>query len=183
MFKLHYIPNAICVVRILMVAPIVWCLLDGQYRLALLLIVLAGFSDALDGFLARRYGWRTRLGGVLDPAADKLLMFSVFLTLTWVGLVPLWFAFVVIGRDLVIVGGSLAYQLFVGPFHGSPTRISKLNSVLQILFVVLVLTHASFAQPPIVAIRVVGALVLLTVALSITQYIATGVGHARARQT
>ncbi|MGB5285665.1 MAG: CDP-alcohol phosphatidyltransferase family protein, partial [Polyangiales bacterium] len=83
-----YIPNAICIVRIILVAPIVWSLLEVRYGLALGLILMAGLSDALDGFLARRFDWRTRLGGLLDPAADKLLMFAAYDTLAVIGLVP-----------------------------------------------------------------------------------------------
>ena len=98
--KLKYIPNMICVVRILLVAPIVTYLAEERYGLALILILIAGLSDALDGYLARRFDWRTRLGGLLDPAADKLLMFSVFVTLTWMGWVPVWFTAIVVGRDV-----------------------------------------------------------------------------------
>ena len=97
--KLKYIPNMICIARIILVAPIVWSLFEERYALALGLILIAGFSDALDGYLARRFDWRTRLGGLLDPAADKFLMFAAFVTLAWVGLCPAWFSAVVVGRD------------------------------------------------------------------------------------
>lgn len=177
--KPRYIPNAICVLRILMVAPIVWCLLNARYPLALLLIVIAGLSDALDGYLARRFDWRTRLGGVLDPAADKFLMVSAFLTLTWIGIVPAWFTAIVVGRDVIIMGGSLLYQLRVGPFHGEPSGVSKLNTVLQILFVVFVLTHEWMGQPPRVVLTVLGALVLVTIVISVSQYVVTGFTRAR----
>ena len=109
--KPRHIPNAICVVRIILVVPIVRYLLEERYGLALVLILVAGLSDALDGYLARRFDWRTRLGGLLDPAADKLLMFSVFVTLTWMGWVPIWFTVVVVARDVMIVVGTLVYQV------------------------------------------------------------------------
>ena len=86
--NLSWLPNAICIVRIVLVGPIVWALLDGRYLLALLLIVTAGLSDGVDGFLARYFDWRTRLGSLLDPTADKLLLVSVFVTMTYIGLVP-----------------------------------------------------------------------------------------------
>jgi len=180
----RHIPNAICVVRIVLVAPIVWSLVEGRYGLALGLILVAGLSDALDGFLARRFEWRTRLGSLLDPAADKLLMFATYVTLSWLGWVPIWFTAVVVGRDLVIIGGSLAYQLTVAPVYGSPTLASKLNSVLQIAFALLTITHAWQGWPSTVLLQVLGAAILLTVAISLTQYVARGLrGHAPPRKT
>jgi cardiolipin synthase len=166
-----------------LVAPIVWALLRGRYPLALGLIVVAGLSDALDGYLARRFDWRTRLGGLLDPAADKLLVASVFVTLTWLGLVPAWFTAVVLGRDLLIVGGTVAHLLWVAPIHGEPTGTSKLNTVLQILFLVLTVTHAWLSWPRVVWLQILGAAVLATIAISAVQYVSTGLSRARqARQ-
>lgn len=177
--KLKYIPNMICVARILLVAPIVWSLLEGRYGLALSLIAIAGLSDALDGYLARRFDWRTRLGGLLDPAADKLLMFAAFVTLAWIGLVPVWFSAIVVGRDIIIISGTIVYQLTVAPVHGEPTGASKLNTVLQILFVLLVITHAWRAHPSMLALQLLGAAILVTIAVSIAQYVTTGFTRAR----
>ena len=84
------IPNALCVLRMLLVAPVVWLLLAGEYAWVLVVFFLAGFTDGLDGFLAKRFDWRSRLGGILDPLADKLLMVSSYLTLGWLGLIPSW---------------------------------------------------------------------------------------------
>ena len=179
--NLKYIPNAICIARIILVAPIVWSLFEGRYGLALGLILLAGFSDALDGYLARRFDWRTRLGGLLDPAADKLLMFAAYVSLAWIGWVPVWFSAIVIGRDLVIIAGTIIYQVYVAPVHGEPTGASKLNTVLQILFVLLTITHAWLGQPPMLVLRVLGAAILLTIAISTVQYVSTGVTRARAK--
>jgi cardiolipin synthase len=177
--KLKYIPNLICVARILLIAPIVWALLDGRYGLALFLILIAGLSDALDGYLARRFDWRTRLGGLLDPAADKLLMFASFVTLTWIGWVPVWFTAIVIGRDIIIIGGTVVYQLTVAPVHGEPTGASKLNTVLQILFVWLTVAHAWVGWPPMAALQLLGAAILVTIAISTVQYVTTGFSRAR----
>jgi len=178
-----YIPNAICIVRIILVAPIVWSLLEGRYGLALGLILIAGLSDALDGFLARRFDWRTRLGGLLDPAADKLLMFAAYVTLAVIGLVPVWFSAVVVGRDLVIITGTIVYQVYVAPVHGEPTSASKLNTVLQILFVLLTISHAWRGQPPMLALRVLGAAILVTITISTVQYVTTGLSRAREKQS
>jgi cardiolipin synthase len=190
--KLKYIPNIICIARIILVAPIVWSLFNGRYGLALGLILIAGLSDALDGYLARRFDWRTRLGGLLDPAADKLLMFAVFVTLTWIGLVPIWFTAIVIGRDVVIIGGAIVYQLTVAPIHGEPTGASKLNTVFQILFILFTITQAWLGQPPTIVLQVLGAAILVTIAISTVQYVTTGInrrqearkrGHAPPPQT
>ncbi len=177
--KLKYIPNMICVARIILVAPIVWALLQHRYGLALGLTLLAGLSDALDGYLARRFDWRTRLGGLLDPAADKLLMFASFVTLTWMGWVPVWFAAIVIGRDILIIGGTLVYQLTVAPVHGEPTRASKLNTVLQISFIWLTIIHAWLGWPPEVVLKLLGAAILVTIAISTVQYVTTGLSRRR----
>lgn len=177
--KLKYIPNAICIVRIILVAPIVWCVLEERYGLALTLILVAGLSDALDGFLARRFDWRTRLGGLLDPAADKLLMFAVFVSLTWLGWVPMWFTAVVIGRDVIIILGTIVYQMTVEPVEGEPTKASKLNTVLQILFLLLTVNHAWTGWPPEIALQVVGAAILVTIVISTVQYVTTGMTRLR----
>ncbi len=180
--KLKYIPNMICVARIILVGPIVWSLLQGRYGLALGMILVAGLSDALDGYLARRFDWRTRLGGLLDPAADKLLMFASFVTLTWIGLVPPWFTAIVVGRDVVIIGGTTFYQLFVAPLHGEPTGASKLNTVLQILFILLTISHAWLAQPPQIVLHALAAAILVTIAVSTAQYVTTGIRRTRQRE-
>lgn len=177
--KPRYIPNAICVVRIVLVAPIVWYLLKGRYGLALILILVAGLSDALDGFLARRFDWRTRLGGLLDPAADKLLMFAVFVTLTWLGWVPIWFTAIVIGRDVIIILGTVVYQVMVAPVHGEPTTASKLNTVLQILFLLLAVNHAWLGWPPEGVLQVLGVAILVTIVVSTVQYVTTGIRRLR----
>ncbi len=174
-----YIPNAICIVRIILVAPIVWSLLEGRYGLALGLILIAGLSDALDGFLARRFDWRTRLGGLLDPAADKLLMFSAYVTLAVIGWVPFWFSAIVVGRDIIIITGTIVYQLRVAPIHGEPTGVSKLNTFLQILFVLLTISHAWRGQPPMLALEILGAAILVTIIVSTIQYVTTGLTRLR----
>ena len=177
--KLKYIPNLICIGRIILVVPIVWALLRHEYGLGLLLIVIAGLSDALDGFLARRFDWRTRLGGLLDPAADKLLMFSCFVTLTWMGWVPVWFTALVIGRDIIIIAGTIVYQLLVEPVHGEPTAASKLNTVFQIMFILLTIGHAWLGWPSMFVVKVLGAAILVTIAISTVQYVTTGFKRLR----
>jgi cardiolipin synthase len=169
--SLRWLPNAICVVRILLVYPIVSFLLAGQYELTLILIVVAGASDGLDGFLAKTFDWRTRLGGLLDPIADKLLVTSVFLTLTYLGSVPIGLAVVVVLRDVVIVLGAVVYQVLIAPVRARPTRISKLNTACQLAFMVFTLTQLAFGWPPAISLMVLGAAVVFTSITSGMNYV------------
>ena len=144
---LRWLPNAISLGRIALVPMVFGALLDARYTLALLLFVAAGGSDGLDGFLARSFGWHTELGALLDPIADKLLLIATFAALASSGLVPLWFAALVIARDLVILCGAIAYHFIVGGLEGRPTLISKLNTLLLLLLVLMVLARASGVLP------------------------------------
>lgn len=175
----HWLPNAISMLRIALVPPIVWLLSTGQYAAALVLFALAGFSDGVDGWLAKRYGWHSRLGALLDPAADKLLIAGVFTLLVLGELIPLWLGIIVILRDVVIVGGATAYNFLVRPVQGHPTRISKLNTALELLFVVFVLGNAAFSWPPRISVTVLGAAVFVTVVVSGIDYVLSWSRHAR----
>lgn len=138
------IPNYISVLRALAVAPIIGLLLHRQFDWALAAFVLAGLSDGLDGWLAARFGWRTALGGILDPLADKLLLVGSFLALWWIGLTPGWLLVLVLLRDVVIVAGATAYHFRVAPLRAAPTRLSKLNTVVQLAYVCGIITVAAF---------------------------------------
>jgi cardiolipin synthase len=171
--SLRWLPNAICVLRIVLVVPFVVALLRREYGLALVLIVVAGGSDALDGYLAKTFGWRTRLGSLLDPAADKLLLTSAFLALTYLGLVPFALAAIVVGRDLLIVVGATAYQFLFGRLEGQPTFVSKLNTACQLSFVLLTIVREAFTWPPRILLLVFGALVVATSVISGLNYVMT----------
>ena len=178
--SLSWLPNAISLMRIALIAPILILMLDGDFAWALGLFVLAGFSDGVDGYLAVRFGWTTRLGGLLDPAADKLLITGMFITLAYTQQIPVWLAVVVILRDVVIVAGATAYNFIVKPVPGEPTRISKLNTALQMLFVLFVLSRAGFNWPDKLTITVLGAAVLVTVVISGVDYVWSWSRRARA---
>ena len=140
---MRFIPNLISILRILLVIPTVYLLSNNQYSYALLLFFIAGLSDGLDGFLARRFGWTTRLGSFLDPMGDKLLMTASYFMLGWLGHLPVWLVAIVIGRDLVIVAGALAYRLLVQDITMRPLIISKINTAAQIFLVLLMLYSLS----------------------------------------
>jgi cardiolipin synthase (CMP-forming) len=129
------LPNAITLCRIALALPIAMLIRAGDYRLALLWLLLAAMTDVLDGFLARRFGWQTPLGGMLDPLADKLLLAACFVGLWQAQAVPGWLLLLVLGRDLVIVAGALLYRALIGPVAAAPTLAGKINTALQILFV------------------------------------------------
>lgn len=178
--NLSWIPNAICIVRILLIVPLVAALLSGAYTTALILIVVAGLSDGLDGFLARTFDWRTRLGSLLDPAADKLLVVSALLTLTRLEFVPLGLAVIVVLRDVVIVSGALMYQRVAGKLEGEPTLISKLNTLFQLIFIVLTIASAQWGQPGAGLLTLLGATVVFTSITSGLNYVLIWSRRARA---
>jgi len=177
--RLAQIPNAICVLRILLVVPLVIALFGGDYRQALVLIVIAGVSDGVDGFLAKHFGWQSRLGSLLDPAADKLLLVSTIVSLTMLDLVPIGVTAIVILRDIVIVCGALAYLRLAGTLTGEPTPISKLNTLAQLLFVIATIMQAAWQRPGTEWLIAFGALVVFTSITSGLSYVLIWSGRAR----
>lgn len=167
------LPNVLSALRLLLIAPIVVALARRHLQTTLILFLVASASDAADGFLARRFGWQTPLGAVLDPLADKLLVAALFVALATMGCVPSWLTAAVVGRDLLIVGGGLAYRFWIGPVGMRPTAISKLNTLCQLSFLALVVAQLQFQGiPPWIGI-VLGALVFVTVVISGLDYVLT----------
>jgi len=164
------IPNLICFARIVLVIPIIRLLWQEQFLLSLLLILVAGLSDILDGYLAKKNNWRSYLGAVLDPVADKILLVSLFLTLQSMDLIPLWLTLTVILRDLMIVFGLCLYRYFVGVPQPKPTRISKFNTLLQLAFIILVILAQGIQFPFAILSMVCGSLVFVTSILSGLDY-------------
>ena len=177
--SLSWLPNAISLLRIALVAPILMLILQADYVLALALFVIAGVSDGVDGYIAKRFDWHSRLGSLLDPIADKLLVAGTFVTLVYMGLAPFWLAAVVILRDAVIVIGVFVYSLVVGPVDGEPSRVSKLNTALELLFIFFALARAGFDWPAEIALTVLGAAILVTVVVSGVDYVWSWTRRAR----
>lgn len=173
----------LCIGRIVLTLPVAWAILDGRYPLAMLLFFIAGFTDGLDGFLAKRFSWQSRLGGLLDPAADKLLLVTAFVTLWMAGYVPDWLLAAVVTRDLVIVLGAGLYQWRVGNFVAEPSVPSKLNSALQLLYVLLTLSWLVFDLPPPAVLLALGLLVLATTVFSGLDYVIRWTRRAQAAKT
>ena len=158
-----WIPNAISIMRIFLIAPIIILFVNDQFAWALGLFVIAGLSDGIDGYVAKKYGWNTRLGAFLDPAGDKLLVAWSFGTLAYLGHIPVWLAVIVIMRDVIIVAGSFMYHYLVRRLEGDPTFISKLNTGLEFAFLIFVISKAGFGWPDDITITIVGAAGLVTV--------------------
>lgn len=137
------IPNLLTALRILLAPLCAWLVLNDNYFAALLVFAVAGGSDALDGWLARRFGLVSRFGEYLDPAADKLLTLASFLTLTFIGAAPLWLTIVVIARDVAIVLGVGLARLFSLPVKMEPLAVGKACTVVQVGYVALVLLMLS----------------------------------------
>ncbi len=170
---MRHIPNALCVLRMLLVVPIAWLLSEGEYSLTLGLFAFAAATDGLDGFLAKRYDWTSELGTILDPLADKVLLVSVFVTLAALGLVPVWLAATAVARDITISVGAIVYQRLYGYPQGRPTLISKFNTLCQILYLLFVVAASAMDRAEHVLATVLGALVFVTTVVSGLDYVIT----------
>ena len=165
--------------RIFLIAPIIILFVNNEFAWALGLFVIAGLSDSVDGYLAKKYDWDTRLGAFLDPAGDKLLVAWSYGTLAFLGHIPVWMAVMVIFRDVVIVAGSFLYHYLVRRLEGDPTFISKFNTGLEFAFLIFVMAKAGFGWPNDITITVVGAAVLVTVVISGYDYVSNWIRSAR----
>ena len=165
--------------RIMLILPILALFISDEFGWALTLFIIAGLSDGVDGYLAKKYGWNTRLGAFLDPAGDKLLVAWSFGTLAFLGHIPVWLAVIVILRDVVIVAGSFMYHYLVRRLEGEPTLISKLNTGLEFAFLIFVMARTGFGWPDEITITIVGAAVLVTVVISGYDYVSSWIRSAR----
>ena len=171
------IPNLITLGRILLVPIVVWTIASGAMWVAFVLFLVAGVSDAVDGFLAKRFNMTTVLGAYLDPLADKALIVSIYLTLGINGEIPRWLVILVVSRDILIVGGIMLSWLLGSPLKIKPLLVSKLNTVVQIVFACVVLGSLGFnlAVPTLKLIMMI--LVAALTLLSVAAYLAAWVRH------
>lgn len=170
------IPNLISIARGLSAPVIVWLIIWGQLDLAFGLFLVAGLSDAADGWIAKRYGWTSELGAYLDPLADKLLLVSIFIALGVKGLLPSWLVMAGVSRDLVIVMGVMLSWLMGHPLAMRPLLISKLNTLAQIVLVSVVLANAALRLG---LSQLTEALIWITAALTVLSLLAYVLGWLR----
>jgi cardiolipin synthase len=174
---MDHIPNIISVVRLLLVPLTVWLIISEAYGWAFTSFLVAGASDGIDGFLARRYGWRTRLGAYLDPLADKALMVSVYVTLGFLKVLPAWLVIIVVSRDVLIIGAVVLSRLMDHPVKVSPLTVSKVNTVAQVVFAVAVLGIAALGHPLDLLVNIGGLLVAMLTLLSGGAYLVAWLRH------
>ncbi len=135
------IPNSLTLGRLVLVPLVVWLIIDHEMQAAFLLFLLAGLSDAADGYLAKRYGWDSELGAYLDPIADKALLVSIYVTLGFAGHLPVWLVIAVVSRDILIVGAVVLSWMLSRPVGMKPLLVSKANTLSQIVLAGLVLAE------------------------------------------
>ncbi|MEO6945912.1 MAG: CDP-alcohol phosphatidyltransferase family protein [Nitrobacter sp.] len=169
------IPNIITLGRILLVPIIVWAIASNQMEIAFAIFVIAGVSDAVDGFIAKRFNMASELGALLDPLADKALLVSIFISLGIWGAVPLWLVILVVSRDIMIVGAVIVSWLFDKPIPMKPLMVSKLNTFAQVAFAALVLAALGFgfdSSPyEVILMAIVAVLTLLSVAFYVVEWV------------
>ena len=166
------LPNLISLGRLLLVPLAISLILEASYSAAFWILVVAGISDALDGFIAKRFDWRTRLGALLDPLADKVLLVSVYVTLGIAGQLWPWLVVLVVFRDIMIVGGFLLIQMLAPmPKAFQPLLISKINTGVQVFFVGYVLARLGFNVAAPTADLVLGITVAVTTVVSGLTYL------------
>jgi cardiolipin synthase (CMP-forming) len=176
------IPNLITLARILAVPVILWAITSGEMRIAFILFLVAGLSDLVDGYLAKRFGMATELGAYLDPLADKAMIVAIYVALGIVEAIPRWLVILVVSRDIMIVGAVILSWLVDKPVTLKPLTVSKLNTVVQIVLATVVLAALAFRwEIPLVINALVGLVAALTL-ISIAFYVAEWVRHMNATE-
>lgn len=154
---------------------VVWAIASGAMWIAFVLFLAAGISDAVDGYLAKRFHMTTELGSYLDPLADKALLVSIYVTLGIAGAIPRWLVILVVSRDIMIVGGVILSWVVGSPLKMKPLLVSKLNTVAQIVFACVVLGSLGFKMPApmleLILMIIVAALTLLSVAAYVAEWV------------
>jgi len=159
------------------VPVVIWAITSGEMRIAFLLFLAAGVSDAIDGFLAKRFHMKSELGAYLDPLADKALIVSIYVALGIAGALPIFLVILVVSRDIMIISAFMLSWLVGRPMPVRPLLVSKANTVVQILLAVLVLAEQGFGFDADLAAKLLMALVAALTLLSIAFYLAEWVRH------
>jgi cardiolipin synthase len=171
------IPNIITLGRILLVPFIVWAIASNQMEIAFAIFIVAGVSDAVDGFLAKNFNMTSELGALLDPVADKALLVSIYVALGIWGAVPRWIVILVVSRDIMIVGAVIVSWLYGKPIPMKPLMVSKLNTVAQVAFAALVLGSVGFGFDATPYDWVLMGLVTIFTLLSVSFYLVEWARH------
>ncbi|WP_028389124.1 CDP-alcohol phosphatidyltransferase family protein [Legionella fairfieldensis] len=171
---LKHIPNVLTLLRLVLIAPFLIFLYHHEYIHAFYMFFLAGFTDALDGWLARHFHWQSPLGSFIDPLADKLLVASSFISLALLGELPWWLVILVFLRDLTISAGVIAWYWFVQrKLDFEPTWLSKINTTLQLTLVTFCLFELAFFEFTPYLIHSLIFITALTTAATYVDYVLT----------
>src|SRR5208283_4056362 len=171
------IPNLITLGRIILVPIVVWAIMSEEMRLAFFLFLAAGISDAVDGFLAKRFHMASELGRYLDPLADKALIVSIYISLGIAGALPIALVILVVSRDIMIISAFILSWLLGKPMPVRPLPVSKLNTVAQILLATVVLAEHAFSFDTALVVNVLMGLVAILTLLSVAFYLAEWIRH------
>lgn len=171
------LPNLITIFRIFMVPLIVWLIISGQFLPAFMIFVLAGMSDAVDGFIAKRFNQETELGAYLDPIADKLLLVSIYVALGLQEILPAWLVILVVSRDILIIGAFLLSWLMDRPVPITPLMVSKANTTVQIVLAAVVLGGLGFGIVLADLINMTSIVVAALTVLSAAAYLRLWLEH------
>ena len=169
------LPNLITIGRLLLVPLIIWLITADQPGSAFAVLVVAGVSDAVDGFLARQFNLRSDLGTYLDPIADKAMLVSIYITLATIAAIPIWLAILTVSRDLLIVGAFVLSWMLGVPTSVKPLRVSKANTVAQIILAAVVLGDLAFGTNLVIAraalVYVVAVLTVASAAIYLVDWV------------
>jgi cardiolipin synthase len=175
------VPNSLTILRILLIPVFVGLLIYEEYGYSLGVLLIAALTDALDGTIARVANQRTRLGAILDPLADKLLLTAGFIALSVQHLVPLWVAILVVSRDMILMTGALLIRVTDSEIDLSPTLLGKGTTVLQVVYMIMVVVWASQGRD----VRMLEPLLFTMVGLTVISgfhYLYRGIVHLSTSQ-
>lgn len=171
------LPNLITVLRLILVPVVIWLISEELLTAAFWLFVLAGISDGIDGFLAKRFGLASELGAYLDPLADKALLVSIYVSLSLGGWLPPWLVIMVVSRDILIVGAVLLSWVLSHPVTVRPLVVSKANTLAQIVLAATVLGGQAFPVQVSAAIPALIVAVALLTVISAGAYVVEWLRH------
>ncbi|PSW04301.1 CDP-alcohol phosphatidyltransferase family protein [Photobacterium lipolyticum] len=176
------IPNIITTLRLILALPICLLILDENYPAVLWIAFVAGLSDGVDGWFARKMNAESRYGAIVDPLSDKAMLISAYIAFVVVGLLPWWVAVIIVMRDVVIITGALAYHWRFGRYDVAPSIWGKASTAVQILYALMLLTHQVYPVFPVSSFQIGLWLVIIMVVVSGGHYVYTWGVKARALQ-
>ncbi|PLX99968.1 MAG: CDP-alcohol phosphatidyltransferase family protein [Desulfuromonas sp.] len=165
------IPNTITTIRLLLAVPIFVLILTGHFQAVLWTVLIAGLSDGVDGWLARRLQCTSRYGAIIDPLADKVMLVGAYAGLALVGLLPAWVAWTVVIRDLIIISGALSYFFLFGSYDMEPSAWGKASTFVQITLALLLTAQQVSPFFPLYGLKIGFAMLLVLALVSGSHYV------------